>query len=118
MGRSESRCVIRRRRRLTILLRPTKKASSPVEIGPEVPSNTPSPDAVSAEANEYSIEHLMTVCKNNWSRWTASLREGRMKAIELVTQYPTSSNVAAMLDLEAIIPKMEQVGPFFISKRT
>ena len=111
-SRRDVRSVLRRRRRLTILLRPGAGTSPVTAVSSTTTSATetnPAAPAVNATPTAYSAAHILNVFKARWDRWTAAIKEGRIQAMELVSQYPTGSNVSAMLDLEALIPKMEQV---------
>ena len=96
------RHLIRRKRKLTILLRP----------GPPVKEGVDKDEGLGAEydlENAYNTNRFLSVCKNSWGEWMAAVTAERARALELVTQYPLPSNLGALFELESLSMKMTKV---------
>ena len=67
--------------------------------------------SVSSAALEvnYDTGRFIPFCKQHWDRWTDEVQRERMRSLEMSAQYPTPSNLAAMLDTELLQNKMEHV---------
>ena len=57
----------------------------------------------------YRVYHFDDLCKDNWVEWTACAVSERKRSLEMVSQYPTSPNIGALLDIETLVNKMEIV---------
>ena len=57
----------------------------------------------------HRVDHFVSLCKDNWSEWSQQAVLERERSLELVSQYPTSSNISALLDIEALVNKMNMV---------
>ena len=112
------RHLIRRKRKLTILLRADRthksppNSSSPADdsVSPNVDFGADSKQETQAEVVEiYDFSTFVSTCVTHWTIWQREAQEERGKSVELVTQYPTPSNLEALLDLECLCLNMEKV---------
>ena len=114
------RHLIRRRKKLTILLRAepvsetsTSKPPSPACDTADHPTNIT--DDTPADAGIiYDTSSFVNVCATYWSIWQAEAEEERVRAMELAIQYPTPTNLGTMMDLEHVCKNMEKVVSFNI----
>ena len=69
---------------------------------------TASPDeGTEPQSNSiYSTDKMLPICRNNWAVWIGHATTERQATLELVTQYPTSPNIGALLDIESLVNKM------------
>ena len=104
------RHLIRRKRKLTILMRPSRGSEK----------DSAKDEGLGADYdvdNAYDANRFITVCKTNWEEWLSAVVAERSRALELVTQYPIPSNLNALFELENISAKMLRVSLFSIHTR-
>ena len=111
------RHLIRRRRKLTILLR----AKAPSEDSPKspIPSTPPAKSTEDSSADEgtfsdtavmmYDLSNFVSVCSVHWTIWYREVQEERTRALGLVTQYPSPGNLTSMWNLETLCANMAKV---------
>ena len=85
-----------RQRKMKILL--TASANDPV---------------ASSDETMYDTGGFVAICHQNWTEWIKHAVMEREKTLEMVSQYPTSSNIGALLDIEALVNKMTRVSRNF-----
>ena len=61
------------------------------------------------EGVNFDTGRFVTICQHNWPEWLKHAIMEREKTLEMVSQYPTSSNIGALLDIEALVNKMTSV---------
>ena len=71
-------------------------------------SGSSSSSSITLEVN-YDTGRFVSFCQRHWDRWTEEVQRERLRSLELSTQYPTPSNLAAMLDAELLQNRMEHV---------
>ena len=95
-NRSSVSKSITRKRKLTILLGDSNTSAAP-SIEPVQPDVAPS---------EYDVKLFVSVCKENWAKWTDDVRAGRDHLVEAVSQYPTSAGVEDLMEAEDLFSKL------------
>ena len=107
MGRTvTTNSKIRRQRRMTILLTPQQSPQRHVSLVPAVETSSVAPAPMDLQA-------LVGICHANWSRWCKQVHQERLRCLGETSQYPTGTNIAALMDTETLQHRMDQVKIFF-----
>ena len=107
------RHLIRRKRKLTILLRADRPCTHSPPLSNVIEDNSADADSdvnSSAEVVEiYDFIAVVSTCVTHWPIWYREAQEERTKALELVTQYPAPANLGFLYGLERLCSCMEKV---------
>ena len=97
---------VRRQRKMTILLTPQQSPKRHVSL--VQPTQPPAPA-------DMGLSSLVEICRSNWSQWCKQVHDERLRCLGETSQYPTGTNIAALMDTETLQHRMDQVSLFSTS---